>query len=161
VNDPNIMRRQVTSFSMIAALRIPILASLLKNRAICLAVSGAAILQLSLVALGLPGWRSPILFFSGVPDPGGGLTRAILALLEGDWQTSLTFHAFASFFVVALVLIAMAAILPSPLKDRIIAWVEEVEGRMGLTAILLVGLVIYWLARLFILREAYISLMAG
>lgn len=55
----------------------------------------------------------------------------------------------------------MTAILPSALNDKIIAWVEEVEERTGLTAILLVGLVIYWLARLFILREAYITLIAG
>lgn len=156
------MRRQVTpSFSMITTLRTPILASLLKNRTVCLAVTGATILQLNLVALGLPGWRSPILSFFGVPDPGGGLTRAIVALLRGDWQTSLTFHAFAPFFVVALTLIAMAAILPSSLNDRIMACVEEVEGRTGLTAILLVGLVVYWLVRLFILREAYITLIAG
>ena len=55
----------------------------------------------------------------------------------------------------------MVAVLPSALNDRIIAWVEEVEGRTGLTAILLVGLVIYWLVRLFILREAYLTLIAG
>lgn len=141
--------------------RKPILAVILKDRLVCLIITGATILQLALVASGLPGWRSPILSFFGVPDPGGGLTRAIVALLQGDWQTSLRFHAFAPFFVVALTLIAMAAILPSALNDRIIAWVEEVEGRTGLTAILLVGLVIYWLARLFILREAYIALIAG
>jgi len=55
----------------------------------------------------------------------------------------------------------MAAVLPSSPRNKIIAWVEEGEGRTGLTAILLVGLVIYWLARLFILREAYITLIAG
>lgn len=134
---------------------------ILKDRLVCLIITGATVLQLALVASSLPGWRSPILSFFGVPDPGGGLTRAIVALLRGDWQTSLTFHAFAPFFVVALTLIAMVAVLPSALNDRIIAWVEEVEGRTGLTAILLVGLVIYWLARLFILREAYIMLIAG
>ena len=133
----------------------------MKDRIVCLIITGATVLQLALVASGLPGWRSPILNLVGIPDPGGGLTRAILALLRGDWQTSLTFHAFAPFFVIALTLIAMVAVLPSALNDRIMAWVEEVEGRTGLTAILLVGLVIYWLVRLFILREAYLTLIAG
>lgn len=133
----------------------------MKDRIVCLIITGATILQLALVASSLPGWRSPILNLVGIPDPGGGLTRAIVALLRGDWQTSLKFHAFALFFVIALTLIAMTAILPSALNDKIIAWVEEVEERTGLTAILLVGLVIYWLARLFILREAYITLIAG
>jgi hypothetical protein len=133
----------------------------LKDRIVCLIITSATVLQLTLVASGLPGWRSPILNLVGLPDPGGGLTRAILALLRGDWQTSLTFHAFAPFFVVALILIAVAAVLPSSPRNKIIAWVEEVEGRTGLTTILLVGLIIYWLARLFILREAYITLIAG
>lgn len=146
---------------MIAALRTPILAPLLKNRAICLAVTGATIIQLSLVALGLPGWRSPILAFLGVPDPGGGLTRAIVAFLHGDWQTALTFHAFAPFFIVALTLIAAAAVLPISSRDKITDWVEKVEASTGLTATLLIGLVVYWLGRLFFLGEAYITLIAG
>lgn len=146
---------------MITALRTPILAPLLKNRAICLAVTGATIIQLSLVALGLPGWRSPILAFFGVPDPGGGLTRAIVAFLRGDWQISLTFHAFAPFFIVALTLIATVAVLPASPRDKIINWVEKLEVSTGLTAILLIGLVVYWLGRLFILGETYITLIAG
>ena len=144
-----------------SALRTPILASLLRNRAICLVVTGVTILQLSLVALGLPGWRSPILSFFGVPDPGGGLTRAIVAFLRGDWQTSLTFHAFAPFFIVALTLIAVAAVLPSSPRDKISDWVENVEVRTGLTAILLIGLVVYWLVRLLILGKTYITLITG
>ncbi len=156
------MQRQVTSsFPMTTALRTPILASVLKSRAICLAVTVATIIQLSLVALGLPGWRSPILAFFGVPDPGGGLTRAIVAFLRGDWQTALTFHAFAPFFIVALTLIAAAAVLPASPRDKIISWVENVEVRTGLTAILLICLVVYWLGRLFFLGAAYITLIGG
>jgi len=55
--------------------RKPILAALLKDRIDCLIITGATVLQLTLVALGLPGWRSPILNLVGLPDPGGGLTR--------------------------------------------------------------------------------------
>lgn len=139
----------------------PILASILKSRTACLAITGTAVLQLGLAFAGLPGWRSPIHALLGLPDPGCGLTRAIVALLRGDWLTSLTFHAFASLFVVALALIALAAILPSPAGAWLTSRVEMLERWTGLTAILLLGLVIYWLLRLLIWREHFIILMAG
>jgi hypothetical protein len=142
-------------------LQRPILAPILQTRAICLPVTGATIVHLSLVVSGLPSWRSPLLVIFGIPDPGCGLSRAVIALLRGDWQTSLTFHAFAIFFVIALVLIALAAVLPVSPRDKMVRLVENLEQRTGLTAILLIGLVIYWLGRLLILREAYIDLMVG
>lgn len=147
--------------SWATALHTPILAPLLKNRAVCLAVTGASVLHLSLVLSGLPSWQSPLHAVFGLPDPGCGLSRAIVALLRGNWQVSLTFHAFAPLFVIALALIAASAVLPSWPRDNIAAWVEGLERRTGLTAILLIGLVIYWLARLLIWREAFINLIAG
>ena len=144
-----------------SAFRRPILAPLLKNSITCAAITGATALHLSLVIAGLPSWHSPFHDIFGIPDPGCGLTRAIVALLSGDWQTSLTFHAFAPLFVIALTLIAFNAIIPRLPRDMIVAWVEGVERHTGLTAILLLGLVVYWLARLLILREVFISLIAG
>ncbi|MBI1881917.1 MAG: DUF2752 domain-containing protein [Chloroflexi bacterium] len=137
------------------------MAPLLRNRVVCLAITGATILHLSLVMAGLPSWHSPVHYVFGLPDPGCGLSRAIVALLRGDWQTSLTFHAFAPLFVLALTLIAITAVLPAWPRDKIVAWVEGIERHTGLTAILLIGLVAYWLARLLILRAAFINLIAG
>jgi hypothetical protein len=87
--------------------------------------------------------------------------NAVIALLRGDWQTSLTFHAFAIFFVIALALIALATVLPVSPRYKMIKLVENLEQRTGLTVILLMGVVIYWLGRLLILREAYINLIVG
>ena len=140
-------------------LREPILVSFLKNRPICLAITAVTILQLSLVFFGLPAWQSPIHALFGVPDLGCGLSRAIVALLRGDWQTSLTFHAFAPFFVIALTLIAFAAVLPSTIRDKAVIWIETLERRTGLTSFLLIGLVVYWLARMLIMREAFFQLV--
>lgn len=139
----------------------PILASILKNRVVCVVISGAATIQLSLVFAGLPGWQSPFHSLLGFPDPGCGLSRAIVALLRGDLQTALTFHAFAPFFLIALTLIAFVAILPIEIKNKVTTQVEEVEHRTGITSYLLVGLVIYWLARLLFMREAFLRLVAG
>jgi len=143
------------------ALRRPIFAPILKSRAVCAAIAGAAVLQLGLVFAGRPGWRSPLHSLLGLPDPGCGLSRAIVALLRGDWRTALTFHAFAPLFVIALTLVASAAVLPTVTRDKVAAWVEAVEHRTGLTALLLIGLILYWLARLLMMREAFIDLIAG
>ncbi len=143
------------------AFRRPILAQLLKNRPTCVAITGAAAVQLSLVMVGLPGWRSPFHAILGLPDPGCGLSRAIVALLRGDWTTAMTFHAFAPLFVIALTLIAIGAVLPRWPRDKVAAWVAGLEHRTGLTAILLVCLVVYWLARLLIMGETFIRLING
>lgn len=138
----------------------PILASLLNNRLTCALITGASIVQVGLVAAELPGWKSPLHTFLGIPDPGCGLTRAIVALLRGDWRTSLTFHAFAPLFAMALGLIAVTTFLPAELQKKLVVLVEGLEQRTGLTAFLLIALIIYWLARLLILREAFIALVA-
>ena len=138
-----------------------ILASILKNRVACAMITGASILQLGLVSAGLPGWQSPLHSTFGIPDPGCGLSRAIVALLRGDWRTSLTFHAFAPLFVVALSLIAITTILPPRSRDKIVTFIEYWERQTGLTAISLIGLIIYWVARMLIMREAFFKLVAG
>jgi len=144
-----------------SALFNPILASILNNRVACALITGATPLQLGLVSVDLPAWQSPSHAVFGLPDPGCGLSRAIVALLRGEWRTSLTFHAFAPLFVVALSLVAMTAILPRGPRDKLVALVEYLERRTGLTAILLIGLVVYWLARLLFMREAFLKLVAG
>ncbi len=80
--------------------------------------------------------------------------------MRGDWQTALMLHAFAPLFTVALILIVLAAILPHSLREKTILWVEGMERLTGLTTVLLVGLVLYWLARLLIMREAFIVLVS-
>jgi hypothetical protein len=144
-----------------SALYKPILASILNNRSACALITGATILQLGLVSAGLPAWQSPTHAVFGLPDPGCGLSRALVALLRGDWRTSLTFHAFAPLFVVALSLIGVTTFLPRGPRDKLVALVDHLEHRTGLTAILLLGLVLYWLARLLFMREAFLKLIAG
>lgn len=138
----------------------PILGTILKNRITCALISAAAFIQISLVYAGLPGWRSPFHAFLGIPDLGCGLTRAIVFLLRGDWQKALTYHAFAPLFVIALGTIGLATFLPNQKRDNLAAWIAEIESQTGLTAILLIGLVVYWLARLLIMRGNFLALVA-
>ncbi len=85
----------------------------------------------------------------------------MVKLLEGDWRTSLELHAFAPLFVVALLLVTWAAILPQQQRAWFIGRLEWVERRTGITAILLVGLMLYWLIRLLVFPEAFINLVKG
>jgi hypothetical protein len=139
----------------------PILASIAQNRVAGLMIAGAAGLQASLIALGLPGWPCPFLHIVGLPCPGCGLSRAVVALLQGDWRSSLELHAFAPIFVLALVFIGWVTILPQKQRGWFISQIELVERRTGITAILLVGLVLYWLIRLLVFPEAFIYLIKG
>lgn len=139
----------------------PILTSVLQDRLAGLMVVGAAGLQAGLVSLGLPGWQCPFLHVMGLPCPGCGLSRAIAALLHGDWRTSLELHAFAPVFVMAVLLVVLATILPQKQRTNFMRKLEIVERRTGITAIVLVSLVLYWLVRLLIFPEAFINLVKG
>jgi len=122
-------------------------ASLLRSRATGALLSGIAALQLGLVAAGLPAWSCPLLQTFGIPCPGCGLTRAALELLNGQWRAALSHHAFAPVLLLALVVIGGASLLPESLRGPLVDGVERMEGRTGLTALVLVGLVLYWIAR--------------
>jgi hypothetical protein len=159
------MPQAIFSSSIVLKLRddlsSPILSPLLENRLIGLIILGVVVLHSGLVMLGLPGWQCPVRDVLGVPCPGCGLSRAMTALIQGDWQTSLIFHAFAPFFLIALALFACVLLLPQPQSNWLIRQVEFVERRTGVVAILLVGLVFYWLTRLFFFGEAFINLILG
>lgn len=139
----------------------PILASVAQNRLAGAMIAGAAGLQTGLVSLGLPGWPCPFFHVLGLPCPGCGLSRACAALLYGDWSTSLELHAFAPIFVGGLILVFLAAVLPPRQHAWLVGRLELVERRTGITAILLVSLMLYWLVRLLLFPEAFINLIRG
>lgn len=139
----------------------PTVSPLLRNRKLAVVLLGATLLQLGLFVLRLPGWECPFLHAWGVPCPGCGLTRAVALLLHGDLRASLSFHVFAPVFLLAFVMIGSARLLPEPARLRMIAKVELLERRTGITVIVLGGLVLYWLARLLILQSAFVQLIRG
>jgi hypothetical protein len=117
------------------------------------AVFAAALAQGALALAGLPGWLCPMKAATGVPCPGCGLTRAIAALFRGDVSASLRMHAYAPFIVLALLLTGLTLLLPKSSRLAFIARVESFERRTGVTAIALVCLLVYWLARLLFFPE--------
>jgi hypothetical protein len=134
------------------------LASLLRSRVTAALLAAVAALQLGLVAGGLPGWPCPLRAGLGIPCPGCGLSRAALELLRGEWRAALTHHAFAPLLLLAVAGVAGAGLLPERLRLSLLDGLERVERRTGLTAFVLLGLVVYWAARWVLARETLLAL---
>lgn len=160
------MLPQVSTFPQLALqvkgrICVPILSQVVRDRLTGFVLAGMAGVQVGLVSSGWPSWPCPFLHVIGLPCPGCGLSRAIIALLHGDWPTAIRLHAFAPLFVLAFMLIVGMAMLPAQSRNWLIDRLELVERRTGITAIALIGLVIYWLVRLLVFPEAFINLIKG
>jgi hypothetical protein len=140
---------------------LPVLAQVMERRATGLVIGAMAAVHLGLMHWELPAWPCPVRHTLGIPCPGCGLSRAIAALLRGDWRTALARHAFAPIVLAALVLLVGMALLPEPVRRRGISGVARFERHTGLTALLLVALMVYWLVRLLVFRSAFIDSTIG
>ena len=68
-------------------------------------------------------------------------------------------HAYAPMVLMALALITFCAIAPKRQAERIANRAEIIERYTGVSALLLAGLILYWLVRLLILQAAFIRLI--
>jgi len=132
-----------------------------RDRKFAFVLAGVAVLQIGLFSLNLPGWQCPFLQVTGIPCPGCGLTRAMVLLLKGDLRASLRFHAFAPIFLLAFVALILSILLPRAVVQSTFSKVELLERRTGFTVIILVGLILYWLARLVFLQSTFVQLIRG
>lgn len=111
-------------------------------------VAVAAGLQVALVAAGLGGLPCPLASATGVPCPGCGMSRAIVALLRGDWAEMLRLHALAPLLVLAGASAAIVAVLPESRRARVLRALSVLESRRIVPLAALLLLCTYWLARL-------------
>ena len=139
----------------------PLLSTILRDRKLSLAILMVSSLQFVLGLARFSGWPCPFFHALGIPCPGCGLTRATFFLFGGEWKRAMILHAFAPFFVVALIVIGFCTIVPRRHTQRIVAATELVERYTGITAILLLGLIVYWLARLLIMPAAFVRMIQG
>ncbi len=137
------------------------IATLLRDRRFGLVLSGALCLHVGLVSLKLPAWECPFFNLTGVPCPGCGLTRACTLLLTGEVQASMKFHAFAPVFLVLIAILVTATLLPRSLTEPFIERAETLERQTGLTVIIFVGLILYWLVRVLFFPTMFAQLIRG
>ena len=126
----------------------PAFSSLLESRREGLVIAGAGVLHLGLSLAGLPGWSCPILAATGIPCPGCGLTHASMQLMRGDFAGSFQTHAFAPVFLFALLVMGVTLILPEAQRIKVISRISTLEIRNGITAWVLLFLMLYWAIRL-------------
>ncbi|HVQ38049.1 MAG TPA: DUF2752 domain-containing protein [Pyrinomonadaceae bacterium] len=137
------------------------IATLLRDRRFGLLLTGALGLNIVAIILHLPGWECAFFRLTGVPCPGCGLTRACLLLLKGEVQASIKFHAFAPIFIALIAMLIICTVLPKSVTEPFIDKAETLERQTGITIIILGGLILYWLARLFLFPTAFAQLIRG
>jgi hypothetical protein len=125
----------------------PVLAIMMRSAAASRSITAVVAVHLGLLLANLPAWPCPLRHVTGCPCPGCGLSRAIVALFAGDWSMMWRTHAFAPLVVIALAMIAVAAVLPARARLALAHWTEIVERRSGITVVLLLFFMLYWIAR--------------
>jgi len=121
---------------------------MLEQRVLTAGLALACAAQVAMTALRLPGWPCPFREALGLPCPGCGLSRALSALLRGEWRQAIAWHAFAPLALAGAALLAVAALLPEGARRALAERVAALERRTGLAVVLGAGFILYWLARL-------------
>lgn len=127
----------------------PLLGPLLSNRRLTVIFPGVGFILLFLVITGFQGWQCPINRSFGVICPGCGMTTAMKLLVNGQWTAAIEMHAFAPLFLVILTFMAFAAILPAGYLGKLSSGITVVEKKTGISAIILLSMLLYWLLRVF------------
>lgn len=131
----------------------PVLGPLLKNRWLIGIFLGVGLTQLILVASGLTGWQCPIKSTFGITCPGCGLTTAVALMVRGQWATAVRMHAFAPLFLVVLTGMVAAISLPNVYLKKLSTAVTVLESKTGISAIILLVMLLYWLLRAFVIKS--------
>jgi hypothetical protein len=126
----------------------PLLGPLLEQRLVAGIFLAAAALQVGLALFHLPGWPCAFRATTGRPCPGCGMSRALAALVRGDWGAALFLHAFAPLFAAAGLLLLVASVLPAAWRARLVQGVSAVERATGAAVWLAGAFMVYWLVRL-------------
>ena len=126
----------------------PVLGPLMQRRKVIALLTAAAFAMLISAAAGITTWQCPLQSTLGIPCPGCGLTRAMVLFIQGHWQTSISFHAFAPIVLVTGFLLAAGSALPAGPRQSVVAHVTDFERRTGITALLIISALIYWILRI-------------
>lgn len=142
------MSEQAKQKSVWSWIGYPVLASMIRTRAIAAVLAGVLLLQLFSVVVKIKAISCPMLEATGVPCPGCGLTRGAVASLHLDWAGLLHYNAFGPLALLAVVIVLIGAVLPGRYREAFanrIAWIEQ---HTGITNLCFVALWVYWMARM-------------
>lgn len=114
----------------------------------CRVLVSVAVLLLGAHLAGISLWPCWFARLTGRPCPGCGMTRAITALLRGDWASMTAFHPFAPFFLCVAVLVFLCAMLPASFAGKIARGTEVIEQRTAIPALTMLLFLCFGLLRM-------------
>ena len=126
----------------------PWLAPVLAQPILCRALTGGALVIAGTHWLGYSLFPCAFAAITGLPCPGCGMTRAVTALLRGEWERSWALHPFAGGFLVLGVLLGFASVVPAKWREGLVRAVLAFEHRTRLPLLFLLATVIYGLLRM-------------
>jgi hypothetical protein len=126
----------------------PVLGPLMQRRWIIVLLTTAVFAMLALTAARITTWQCPLRSTLGIICPGCGLTRAMVLFIQGHWRASISLHLFAPIVLAIGILLAASSALPERLQQKMVAHVTDFERRTGITALLILGALIYWILRI-------------
>lgn len=140
---------------------LPVVVPLLNGRFRALVFAVAGSLQVAAAICHLPGMPCPFVRLFHVPCPGCGISRASAATLRADFRSAVRLHAFAPFFLLAIILCWAAALLPEKHRARLVASVGWIERRTALPTLLLIAAIFYWALRFLYAPAQMAALSSG
>jgi len=126
----------------------PVLGPLMQRRRTIALLATAVFAMVGLTAAGITTWQCPLRSTLGIICPGCGLTRAIVLLVQGHWQPAIALHAFAPVVLAIGILLAASSVMPERLRKVMVVQVTDFERRTGITALLILSALIYWVLRI-------------
>lgn len=126
----------------------PVLGPLMQRRRTVALLATTVAAMMASSAGGITTWQCPLRSALGVACPGCGLTRAMVLLVEGNWQAAIALHAFAPVVLMVGILLAAGSALPVKWQQKVAARVTDFERRTGIVALLLLSALIYWILRI-------------
>ena len=126
----------------------PWLASMLQQVTLCRATLAMVLFLGAAHLLGYSFWPCLFARITGLPCPGCGMTRAVAALLHGEWSLGLAYHPFAPAFMILGFLVALCAVAPVRWRVQVIKAVKTAEDVTRFATIFLFAAVIYGLLRM-------------
>jgi hypothetical protein len=126
----------------------PVLGPLMQNRRIIVLLAAVTVVQVALTATGTIAWQCPVKSTLGVACPGCGLTRAMVMLVQGQWQASIHLHAFAPIVLGIGILLAAGSFLPGKLQQKFAYQITAFERRTGIVGLLILSILAYWVLRI-------------
>ena len=130
------------------ALTKPWLAPLMADVVLCRIVVAVCAALGAAAALGITIWGCAFYALTGIPCPGCGMTRAVTALLCGQWSQAIAYHPLSPAYFAMGALLGAAAIAPATLRAGLIQRVRRLEERTALPALIVLCTIIFGLLRM-------------